>query len=80
MGFERPANCPMGDSQNTGPNMWGMRGGPRGPMMGRYRTGNGPGCLPYIGPEQGWLRGWPDDGSGTNFTPGPRRPVKGGMQ
>ena len=34
MGFERPANCPMSGSQATGPNMRGVRGGAKGPMMG----------------------------------------------
>ena len=65
MGFERPANCPMVDSQTTGPNMWGMRGGPGGPMMGGIGQGMAQGPGPMMAP-------------GTNFTPGPKKARKGG--
>lgn len=64
MGFERPANCPMLDSQNTGPDMRGMRGGPGGPMMGGPGQGMSKGSCPMMAP-------------GTNFTPGPKKARRG---
>ena len=64
MGFERPANCPMLDSQTTGPNMRGFRGGPGGPMMGGQGQGMSQGACPMMAP-------------GSNFTPGPKKARKG---
>jgi hypothetical protein len=56
MGFERPANCPMVDSQTTGSNMWSMRGGPRGPMMGGIGQGMAQGACPTMAPNKEWLK------------------------
>lgn len=78
MGFERPANCPMVDSQTTGSNMWSMRGGPRGPMMGGIGQGMAQGACPTMAPEQGMAQGaCPMVAPGSNFTPGPKKARRG---
>ncbi|HQC42678.1 MAG TPA: hypothetical protein PLV91_04335 [Verrucomicrobiota bacterium] len=64
MGFERPANCPMSGSQATGPNMRGVRGGAKGPMMGGQGQRMSQGDCPLVAP-------------GSNFTPGPQKARRG---
>ena len=77
MGFERPANCPMGNLQTTGPNMWGMRGGPGGPMMAPGQ-GMSQGACPMMAPGQGMAQGaCPMMAPGSNFTPGPKNARRG---
>ena len=79
MGFERPANCPMMNSQNTGPQMRGFRGGAGGPMMGGQRHGmsgpRGPQAQAFNrGPQQGWAARGPGFAQGPRGAQGPKGP------
>lgn len=83
MGFERPANCPMMNSQNTGPQMRGFRGGAGGPMMGGQRHGmsgpRGPQAQAFNrGPQQGWAARGPGFAQGPRGAQGPKGPMMGG--